>query len=809
MSKADGLYKLSKIDKIKVPAFFLYSAQDLNTSIDRELDALKGDSFAVRSSFAGEDGEKHSFAGQFETYLRVPRDKVLEKVQAVQDSLNKASVQVYRQSSGLESKVDSKNITVIVQEMVDAQCAGVCFSRDPMEKPALKKSRKLVSVVPGTAEDLVAGLVDGSTFHLPARAGETVPSYLPFRQLRQLENAVDIIEKNFGYAVDVEWAFDKGGQLYILQARAITTGGEDTAVTILDASNIQESYPGLTTPLTYSFARRAYCQVYQSMMRLFGVSEKTIEQNKNIFSNMIAYHEGKIYYNLGNWYTLVSLLPFYKTNRRFMEGMMGVKKTFQDKSSAENLGDKNKTTKVQESLGSLFSLGKIIFTALTIKWQLESFYRNLEETLQEAGQREQIKNMSLLELAALYRNLENRLLNRWDAPVVNDFFAMVAYGILNKQKEIGAVHAYLKPAHVYLKPEKEAIISGLPPQLIGQIAELIKEDEKLLVSMENKDISTALSLLAANFPAMKLYKEYLEKFGDRGLGELKLESATIEDDPSVLFATIAACARSLNNTALETVGRAKGHEPLSWPVKLLASVTGRLIARRENLRFERTRVFGLVRLIFNSMGSRLQEAGVLENRRDIFYLTVEEIFDYITGSAATTNLKALVALRRLESEEHPEISPLRLSYRGAYGTAQIVDDSHVDEKNVLLSDSGNILKGTAASAGLVRGQVRIITDPQSQSLQAGEILVAARTDPGWIVHFAVASGLITNYGSLLSHTAIVARELGLPCVVALPDATKKLRTGDLVEIDGDRGTVTIVKQAKDNQQAVEDLLIAA
>jgi Phosphoenolpyruvate synthase/pyruvate phosphate dikinase len=140
MSKADGLYKLSKIDKIKVPAFFLYSAQDLNTSIDRELDALKGDSFAVRSSFAGEDGEKHSFAGQFETYLRVPRDKVLEKVQAVQDSLNKASVQVYRQSSGLESKVDSKNITVIVQEMVDAQCAGVCFSRDPMEKPALKKA---------------------------------------------------------------------------------------------------------------------------------------------------------------------------------------------------------------------------------------------------------------------------------------------------------------------------------------------------------------------------------------------------------------------------------------------------------------------------------------------------------------------------------------------------------------------------------------------------------------------------------------------------------------------------------------------
>lgn len=827
MSKADGLKKLTEITGIKVPPFFVVTTgDDPACHLERALDKLKGESFAVRSSFCGEDGAKHSFAGQFETYLWVKRAEIGGKIEAVRRSANGAAVEAYRRLSGLDDDSrESGNLSlnqVIVQEMVDAQCAGVCFSDDPLKKNA----GKLVSSVSGTAEDLVGGLVDGSTFHLPPARGEAVPAYMRAHYMRDLDKAVDAIQKHFGYPVDVEWAIDKEGTLFILQARAITTlpmaktaDKEQEKVTILDASNIQESYPGISSPLTYSFARRAYCHVYQSLMRLFGVSESTITANSNVFPNMIAYHEGKIYYNLGNWYTLVALLPFYKTNRQFMEGMMGVKKPLQSEFISESgvieeQGCSHWLLRAGHSLNSLYCLGKMIFTALTLDSQIKRFYANLESALQAGKPRDKVKEMSLLQLAALYNSLEEKLLNRWDAPVVNDFFAMVAYGILSKQKDIGAVHHYLRP-------ENDEIISGQPPKLIAMLAELIKDDELLLRLMESKDIKDcvkALSRLRLNKPAARLYDQYLERFGDRSLGELKLESACIEDDPSVLLATVAACARNLNlngyassNPNRHLKADIKKTEKTRLTVRILAGITGKLIARRENLRFERTRVFGLVRLIFNTMGARLEEAGILESGRDIFYLTVDEIFDFINGAAATDagTLKSLVQLRRRQSEAHPQVSPLRLKYSGAYGTAKIEEDlpgkENLPQKNLnhCQGSSAEVLVGTAASAGVVRGRVRVISDPASQTLLPGEILVAERTDPGWVVHFAVAAGLVTNHGSLLSHTAIVSRELGLPCVVALADATQKLKTGDLVEIDGNRGQVKIL------EHAVDDLLLVA
>lgn len=810
MSKAEGLNKLKEIAGINVPPFFLVTTGDGATCyFESALETLKGDSFAVRSSFSGEDGAKHSFAGQFESYLWVARTQVGEKIEAVRRSGNGAAVNAYRRISGLTVGADASGnldlTQVIVQEMVDAQCAGVCFSRDPLKKDA----GKLVSAVAGTAQDLVGGLVDGSTFHLPPARGEAVPAYMRAQYMRELDRAVDAIQKHFGYPVDVEWAIDKEGTLFILQARPITTlnhqNNQAEKVTILDASNIQESYPGITSPLTYSFARRAYCQVYQSLMRLFGVSEKAIKANSNVFPNMIAYHEGKIYYNLGNWYTLVALLPFYKTNRQFMEAMMGVKKPL-DSEDESGLAAGN----IFDSITSLYCLGKMIFTALTLDSQIKRFYANLEDALQAGKDRDRVKEMSLLQLAALYGSLEEKLLNRWDAPVVNDFFAMIAYGILSKQKDIGAVHHYLKP-------ENAEIISGQPPKLIAQLAALIKDDEILLGLMETKQSAKALARLKLNKPAARLYSLYLERFGDRSLGELKLESACIEDDPTVFLATVAACARSLNLnksdrpvTFQENQNSNKTAKP-SLLTKLLAGITGKLIARRENLRFERTRVFGLVRLIFNSMGSRLASAGVLEQRQDIFYLTVDEIFDFINGAAATdaASLRSLVLLRRRQADAHAQVSPLRLKYSGAYGTAVLTEDLPIDTSVQQTGlpgqsdDTVNVLTGTAASVGVVRGRVRVISDPASQTLLPGEILVAERTDPGWVVHFAVAAGLVTNYGSLLSHTAIVSRELGLPCVVALAGATQRLRTGDLVELDGNSGQVKIL------EHAVEDLLLVA
>src|SRR5207302_10774316 len=134
--------------------------------------------------------------------------------------------------------------------------------------------------------------------------------------------------RRFGRPQDVEWAVE-GGKLYLLQSRPITSlnavADPDGVVNIWDNSNIAESYNGVTTPLTFSFARRAYEEVYRQFCRILRVPGAQVEASADVFRHMLGLVRGRVYYNLLNWYRLLSLLPGFKANRRFMEQMMGVK----------------------------------------------------------------------------------------------------------------------------------------------------------------------------------------------------------------------------------------------------------------------------------------------------------------------------------------------------------------------------------------------------------------------------------------------------------------------------------------------------
>ena len=109
------------------------------------------------------------------------------------------------------------------------------------------------------------------------------------------------------------------------------------------------------------------------------------------------------------------------------------------------------------------------------------------------------------------------------------------------------------------------------------------------------------------------------------------------------------------------------------------------------------------------------------------------------------------------------------------------------------------LRGIGASPGVVRGRVRVITNPQNAKLEQGEILVAEFTDPGWIMLFPAASGILVERGSLLSHSAIVSRELGIPAVVGITGLLDSLKTGDEVELNGQTGEVIKITKKTDDK----------
>ena len=221
------------------------------------------------------------------------------------------------------------------------------------------------------------------------------------------------------------------------------------------------------------------------------------------------------------------------------------------------------------------------------------------------------------------------------------------------------------------------------------------------------------------------------------------------------------------------------------PVQIWGAVR---VRDRENLRFERTRLFGRVRRIFVEMGRRLFSEGALRDPRDVFYLTLDEILGFVEGTSTCEDLQSLSQLRRRQFERYRELpAPAeRFETRGAV----FVGNRFESVAAPAPADLSGQLRGIGCCPGVVRGPVRVVSDPRRAQLRPGEILVAERTDPGWIMLFPAAAGVLVERGSLLSHSAIVAREMGIPAIVSIAKLTQSLADGQWVEMNGSTGVVT-------------------
>jgi pyruvate,water dikinase len=222
------------------------------------------------------------------------------------------------------------------------------------------------------------------------------------------------------------------------------------------------------------------------------------------------------------------------------------------------------------------------------------------------------------------------------------------------------------------------------------------------------------------------------------------------------------------------------------------------VADRERLRFERTRAFGLIRRIFRGMGRNLALLGRLDDADDVFYLTVEELIAFAEGCSIGLDLRSLVELRRAEYEDYRRTPPPpdRFVTRGAAG-ATLPHPGLLAELDLTRaeapSDDPDLLRGTPCCAGVVEATVRVAHSFEDCAGLDGEILVTQRTDPGWIPVFPALAGLLVERGGLLSHSAVVAREMGVPTIVGVGGhPLERLRTGDRVRMDGTRGTVEIL-----------------
>ena len=767
----------------------------------RELCAA-GQMVAVRSSAIEEDGAVQSFAGQFESFLNVPAAHVVDRVVDVWRSALTPRLCAYYQEHRLRRTLRAP--AVLIQRMVRPRAAGVAFSADPVSG---RRGVAVVSAVHGLGSALVSGEAEADTWLIDRRGTIVERRIVPkgpslsddeVLAVAQLARAA---ERLAGRPQDIEWAL--ADRLVLLQARPVTTlqalPDPDASRAIWDNSNIVESYSGVTTPLTFSFARDAYRHVYPQFCRLMGVRKRAIADHDEMFTNMLGLVRGRLYYNLLNWYRMLALLPGYRANRRFMEQMMGVKEPLAETLAAEvaNAG----RGRALDALALLRTLGGLLLNHLTLDRQVKAFFTRIDAAL--APPSPPLEDRRPDELVAHYRELRRRLLHRWDAPIVNDFFAMIFYGLLRH-----LTTRWLKGDDAALQNDlvggEGGMVSAEPAIRMQGLARLAASDPVLLDRLRGGTVEEIRLALEARPEFLNGCTAYLDRFGERTVNELKLESLTLHDDPLPLFRAIGALGSQLSArggvlhpppspadrlrvAARARVTRELAYRPLRRVVFLWVLAQARRRVRdRENLRLERTRLFGRVRRIFLEIGRRLHALNILDDPRDVLYLEVEEVLSFVDGRSTCINLRALAAMRKDEFTGYQDgVAP-----DDRFETRGIVYAGHDFRRvNAVAERDGEERRGLGCSPGVVRGRVRIVTNPNDVDLSERSILVAEHTDPGWIMLFPSALAVLVERGSLLSHAAIVARELGIPAVVSVPGITQWLRDGDCVEMDGATGIV--------------------
>ncbi|PSL31298.1 PEP/pyruvate-binding domain-containing protein [Dyadobacter jiangsuensis] len=807
--KAGNLFRLKQLG-LPVPHFVVIPWETLRADISGPelvtglLSAFEGTRyFAVRSSAAGEDGAAFSFAGQFESYLGVTPDELAARIADVRQSAFSKRVMAYRKHHGLS---DAGGVAVIVQEMVDADAAGVAFGANPLTG---NRQQKVINAVPGLGDRLVSGEVNADEFLLEGAEiqsnladGKQAGPALTNEQIYRLGQILESLEKELGHPQDIEFAV-RNDQIFLLQTRPITTlkAKPEGNYILWDNSNIIESYPGVTTPLTFSFISKSYETAYKLFSAYLGVSELVIKKNERVFANTLGFLNGRVYYNLKTWYHMLAMLPGYSINARYMEKMMGVKEQF-------DIPDSYRLPKGKAWWSILKMAVQMLFRFRALPGKRREFMQLVEGTINEY-KAIPFAEKSADELMHLYLNFERKLLLEWKAPLLNDFFAMIWFGML--QKQCGQLSGSANPnLHNDLLCGSNDIISVQPVHRSIAIAARIAAVpalKDLFMTKNEQAIHEMLSL--SNDPEFVGLRadidRYIADFGERCVGELKLETISYGQEPARFIKVLKSYVETgitnaqfsgeregmiRTNAQREIATHLKGKTIGRLKMRLTLHYTRELVSARENLRYERTRAFGIVREIFTFIGKRFYADGLLTNARDVFYLTKEEIFSQIEGTAVTQDVKALVALRQKAFQGYRELGPLSERF-ATYGVPYNGNDFfNIDRVEMPEGD----LKGIGCSPGRVTGRVRVVADPAEVPSLNGDILVTTSTDPGWVTLFPGASGIIVERGSLLSHSAIVSREMGKPCIVGVTGLLKSLKTGDEIEMDGSTGIIRTISR---------------
>lgn len=721
----------------------------VTAAVRRELAGLldPGSSYAVRSSAGVEDGQRHSFAGQFTSVLNVRGlDDVLAAVTRVWDSAAAPRALAYARRAGIAGR--ELKMAVIVQRMAEPVLSGVAFSRNPVTG----MDEVVIETVRGTGEALLQG---GAT---PARFVSKWGSWLELplgwddaaAAAQEVAGQTGRIAAACGHAVDLEWVYD-GRSVSWVQMRRF---GID-ACTLYSCRISREVFPGMIKPLVFSVN---VPMVNRAWMRLFDELTGPGDIDPDSLARSFYF---RVYFNMS---AVGSVFEKLAMPRQSLELLMGIELDGPDKPT------------FRPGPGILRHLPRVLCFALRrigYRRRMRPRLRDLRKRFRDAAREdkaglgmpellERVDSLRGLVHEAAYLNINSFVLMALATAVLKALLRLrgIAFESLSLTADLRGLRPWDPMAHLRR-------LSGMFRKLAPEVRQRISDGGGAALAAEQSAAGLRQGLAA-----------FFERFGHLSDSSSDFSAPPWKDTPELVLSMVLHHA----DGPAEKRGASGFRElpvPALWKLLLgpACRQAARLIGYRDMVSSLYTYGYGLFRPCFLALGDRLARQGLLERAADIYFLQEHEVRQACTEPGDAEALQEVVRERKADFERNRDVELPPIIY----------GESAVPIKTAPAAR----LKGVATSQGCHTGRVKVVRGMHEiDKLDRGDVLTIAYSDVGLTPLFARAGAVIAESGGLLSHSSLVAREYGIPAVVSVPGACR-LRDHMLVTVDGFRGEILV------------------
>ena len=716
------------------------------TELLRQLD--KSATYAVRSSAEVEDSGGHSFAGRFLTELDVPAAEVPASVARVGSCADEA-LDAYAEALGVDACLDT--IGVVIQEMVHARAAGVVFSRNPVT--SIKET--VIEAVEGTADELLAGRQRPERWVRKRGEWLLTPDepVLDAAVAAEIADGAERLEQALGYCVDAEWAWD--GTLWWLQARPVTAGSQ---AAVYSSKLARDMLPGIVTPLVWSINGPLNSGAFLRFLEdVFGRLDARPEDLSALFHY-------RMYINVG---ALSKLFAEFGMPEESLEMLAGMER--RGSMSGMPRPTPRALVRMPHMLGAMRRFSRF---DRELDVALPPLERQVREFVAETDPNTLAPDELLARIATLRELLGELAYRHLVTLMVMQMFTMRLRAAMERA---GA----LEPGQTMQLPGGDSHDGDCSPALwaLGELA--TRQPAEVQAAVHHGDLETLRALPDAG-DLVAAIDRFIADFGHLSDSGVNFAAPAWREQPEQVLTMIAA---HMDTGARLSSTREAFERDYAVGPRLRRAYRRALVYQscRDRTSALYTYAYGQFRPHVLSLGRHLEEAGTLSRADDVFYLTIEELARLVEGSLAPADTRAMVAQRAEEIEF------------ASQGEPPEVVVGEVAE--LVRMPSRKVLRGTPTSRGRYTGRTVVchgIAD--LPRIARGDVVVVPFSDASWAPLFTRAGAIVAESGGVLSHSAILARELGLPAVVSVRGALA-LADGALVSVDGFEGTVTVLDEA--------------